>query len=54
MFTEIRIPQSPEDFSGYIGFKMDDNHLYVVRIRDEGTPMIQTLTLPIWPSTMIT
>lgn len=48
MFTEIQgIPQSPEDFSGYIGFKMDDNHLYVaVRIRDEGTPMIQTLDTP--------
>jgi hypothetical protein len=48
LFTEIQgIPQSPEDFSGYIGFKMDNDHLYVaVRVRDEGTPMIQTLDTP--------
>lgn len=48
LFTEIQgIPQSPEDFSGYFAMKMDDEHLYVaVRVRDEGTPMIQTLDTP--------
>ena len=48
LFTEIQgIPQSPEDFSGYIAMKMDDQNLYVaVRVRDEGTPMIQTLDTP--------
>lgn len=40
-------PQSPSDFSGYIGMKMDDDHLYVaVRVRDEGTPMIETFDTP--------
>ena len=40
-------PQSPSDFSGYIGLKMDDDHLYVaVRVRDEGTPMIETFDTP--------
>ncbi|NCV27965.1 MAG: T9SS C-terminal target domain-containing protein, partial [Nitrosomonadales bacterium] len=48
LFTEIQgIPQSPEDFSGYFAMKMDDQNLYVaVRVRDEGTPMIQTLDTP--------
>lgn len=48
LFTVIQgIPASPNDFSGYIALKMDSQHLYVaVRVRDAGTPMIETLDTP--------
>lgn len=40
-------PDSPSDFSGYLAIKMDTaNAYFAVRVRDEGTPMIETLDTP--------
>lgn len=40
-------PASPDDFSGYIAMKADTANIYfAVRVRDEGTPMIETLDTP--------
>lgn len=40
-------PGSANDFSGYLAIKMDDDHIYYgLRVRDEGTPMIETLDTP--------
>ncbi|WP_020402498.1 T9SS type A sorting domain-containing protein [Gracilimonas tropica] len=40
-------PDSPDDFSGYLAIKMDTANIYfAVRVRDEGTPMIETLDTP--------
>jgi hypothetical protein len=40
-------PDSPDDFSGYVAVKMDTANIYfAVRVRDEGTPMIETLDTP--------
>lgn len=37
-------PESPADFSGYLAVKVDTANIYfAARIRDEGTPMIETL-----------
>lgn len=48
LFTVIQgTPRSPDDFSGYIGLKMDDENVYAaVRVRDEGTAMIETFDTP--------
>ena len=41
------VPESPADFSGYFGMKMDqDNVYFAVKVRDEGTPMIGTPDTP--------
>ncbi len=40
-------PESPDDFSGYLAIKMDTANVYfAVRVRDEGTPMIETRDTP--------
>jgi len=40
-------PESPDDFSGFVAVKMDTANIYfAVRVRDEGTPMIETIDTP--------
>ena len=48
LFTEIQgVPSSPNDFSGYVGYQMDDENLYVLtRVRDGGNAMIETQDEP--------
>jgi hypothetical protein len=41
------LPASPSDFSYYFGMKMDDENAYfAIRVRDEGTAMIETPDAP--------
>ena len=41
------VPDNISDFSYYYSMKMDDNNLYVaIKVRDEGTPMIETPATP--------
>lgn len=41
------IPDNVSDFSYYYSMKMDDDNLYVaIKVRDEGTPMIETPATP--------
>ncbi len=41
------VPSGPADFSYFYAMKMDDENLYVgLRVRDEGTPMIETPDAP--------
>lgn len=42
-FAGAVAPKSPADLSGYVGLKMDDNHLYVAAsVRDEGNGLVAT------------
>lgn len=41
------IPDSPNDFSYFFAMKMDDENVYfAIKVRDEGTPMIETPSTP--------
>jgi hypothetical protein len=41
------VPDNISDFAYYYSMKMDDDNLYVaIRVRDEGTPMIETPATP--------
>ena len=41
------VPESPADFSGFFAMKADDDNLYfLVRVRDEGRPMIDSPAAP--------
>lgn len=41
------LPASPSDFSGYFALKMTDEAIYIaLKVRDEGTPMIETPDAP--------
>lgn len=41
------IPESPNDFSYFFAMKMDDENVYfAIKVRDEGTPMIETPSTP--------
>lgn len=48
LFTIIQgIPESPADFSGFIGLQMDDENIYLAaKVRDEGVPMNETVDTP--------
>ncbi|HRR09478.1 MAG TPA: T9SS type A sorting domain-containing protein [Rhodothermales bacterium] len=40
-------PKSPADFSGFFAIKMDAENIYfAVKVKDEGTPMIETPSTP--------